>query len=179
MKKIILLTISFLTFSCASVEKNKIDELQKITTQSKQKGKDLTESRSGSEVNSEVISKNENVNFSIVPEPGKFAEFSFNYGGKLITGSTTGAINFSNHKTETKTKTITKTYTIEKRFRYWLNITKTQIIYRIKTKTKIITVDYPWYFWAILIPFIIIAWEILKRYLPINLLKFLKPKTDD
>lgn len=177
MKKIIILTVSALVLSCASVEKNKVEELQKINTQTKLKGKEFSDLKSGSESSYESNSKSENINFSISPQNGLPAAFNFSFGNKIFAGSTTGILDFSTQKAETKVKTITKTYTIEKRFRYWLNITKTQLIYRIRTKTKVITVDYPWYFWAILIPFIIIAWEILKKYLPINFLKFLKPKT--
>ncbi|WNI34697.1 hypothetical protein [Chryseobacterium sp. SG20098] len=178
-KLIHLLIISIITISCASVEKNKAKEFQKITTETQFKGKESTELNSNSETRSESVSMNENVNFSITPNPGKIADFTFNFGGKLITGSTTGAINFSNQKTKSKKKTVIKTYTIEKRIRQWILITKKQIIYRIRTKTKVVTIDYPWYFWAILIPLIIALWEILKKYLPINFLKLLKFNTND
>lgn len=179
MKKIIFLIISILTVSCASVQKNKVEELQKVTTETQQKGKESSESKSKTESTSESNAKIENLNFSVIPQNGLPAVFNFNYGDKTISGTTTGTINFSNQKKETKIKTVTKTYTIEKKVRYWLNITKTQIIYRIRTKTKVVTVDYPWYFWAILVPLIIAAWELLKRYVPIKILKFLKLKTND
>lgn len=178
MNKLYLILLTVLTvLSCASVEKNKQEETFKTSEKTLEENKDLTEIMSYSKTKSESNSINEIINFSIIPQNGLPAVFNFNYGGKLISGSTTGSINFSNHKAETKTRTISKTYTIIKKYRYWFKITEKQIIYRIRKKTKVITVDYPWYFWVILIPFIIIAWEVLKRYLPINFLKFLKVKT--
>lgn len=170
MKKIILLLIiSILTFSCASVKKNKIEEYQKVTTEKTEKEYESSDMESGSEQKTENKYIEETLYFSIIPDVGKVADFTLNYGGKLLTGSTTGTLNFSTNRKASKIQTFTKTYTIEKKIKYWYTITKTQFIYRLKTKTKTVTVDYPWYFWAVLVPFLIIVWELLKKHIPVGL----------
>ncbi|MEI7486429.1 MAG: hypothetical protein WCJ72_03290, partial [Chryseobacterium sp.] len=133
MNKILLLIISFFLFSCALVEKKKTNEALKISEKTKEENKEITDVRSGSDSRSESNSKNESVNFSIAPEPGKIANFSFNYNGKLISGFTSGILNFSNQKSETKVNTITKTYTILKKYSYRYKYFEKQIIYRITT----------------------------------------------
>lgn len=166
MNKILLLIISFIVFSCASVEKKKINEEFKTSEKTKEESKELNEIRSSSDSRSESNSKIENVNFSIVPEIGKFADFTFNYNGKLISGSTSGILNFSNQKSETKVNTFTKTYFILKKYSYRYKYFEKQIVYRITTKYKNTTFDYPWYFWVIIASSIVIIWELLKRFIP-------------
>lgn len=162
MKPILIILFSFLLVGCGSVRKvkdyNKNNTTDRTTTESNEKTIDNKEL--GVTSNSETIA--DFTNFNIKPINGQFADFEFNYGGTLLSGRTSGEVNFTNEKKTAKAakeiiykaKIETKKYYLQNQYKVILTITK--------TKEKITETKFTIYFWIAFVAAIISIWEILR-----------------
>ncbi len=148
--------------SCRSITRN-IDKEKTSKEEISQSETSLQkETETTKESKTNTSSQFDLTQFSITPIDG-FAEFQFNYGGQLITGKTSGVINFSNEKKaenkqeEKKETTVTKINYKTKT--YYKTIVKTYNHHKAVTKTVV----YTWWFWVLLILGTVIGWELLKK----------------
>ena len=167
MKKIIaILLLNFLLFSCASAKKNNHTEKYEGKTES------WTEMRSENKSNSESKSQIENQtsayeflrNYDLfVTSNG--SDYKLKFGDLEFSGN--ADVRVTDKKSETKKEIITKSYHWIKNYYWSRDITKSQQFWKLTTKYKTTlkhtTIDYPWYFWLILISgvtiFSIVLWE--------------------
>lgn len=154
----------FSLISCRSVSRDVVKEeaLQKEISKSETTAEQ--ETKTTTETNSETSSKFDLTQFSITPQiAGKLTDFTFNYNGQIISGQTSGILNFSNEKKEEQKSEKAKTEIFEKwkvkTKTYTKTLTKTYNFYKTVTKTVV----YSWQFWVLFPLCTILIWELLKR----------------
>ena len=162
MKTKILFLSLFLLFSCRSVNKNKSLEKEESLQISKTEISNEGEKSEQKIEEKESFTKFDLTQFSISPIDS-VAHFSFIYNGQLISGQTSGVLNFSNEKQEEKEKVKNVINSKEDQ----KSTIKTDEVKSNKSEKSTTTVErkaeYSWRFWVSLILLIIILWELVKK----------------